>query len=213
MMHSRIFLVLALLAPWAVAAETLFLTDRLEIPLRADFTDSAATLKTLESGAALEVLERYGSLARVRDREGAEGWVDGRYLTTQSPAREQLRGLKSDLERARAQVVQLQTQLDRGQTAPAAADPAAKKLEGELAEARAELARTQAALAQAQARPTPAAEPARLPAETPPAGDESGSTVLWVLGGFAMLLVGFVAGIVWVRESIRRRMGGMYLRV
>lgn len=206
----------ALLLPGAAAAETLYLTDRLELPLRADFTEGAATVKTVESGASFEVLERYGSLVRVRDKDGTEGWIDGRYLTPQPPAREQVRSLRTDLDRARAQIVQLQTQLDRSKTAPApsGAPPAdVTKLETELAETRAELARAQAALAEARARPVPAPElpPARV--ETPSPGDESASPVLWVLAGFAMLLVGFVAGIIWVRESIRRRMGGMYLRV
>lgn len=203
----------ALLGPWAAWAQTVYLTDRLEVPLRADFTEEAAPVKTLESGASLEVLERYGSQVRVRDKEGTEGWLDGNVVTTQPPAREQLRSLKTDLDRTRRQVVQLQTELDRAQAAPAEAPADQKKLETELADTRAELARTQAALAQAQARPAPDPEPVPPPAETASSGDESGSAVLWVLVSFAMLLVGFVAGIIWVRESIRRRMGGMYLRV
>jgi len=213
-MRARVWLLAAaLLTPGAGFAESVFLTDRLEIPLRADFTENAATVKVLESGTGLEVLERYGNQARVRDKDGAEGWVDGRYLTAQPPAREQVRSLKTDLDRTRAQIVQLQTQLDRAKAAPAEAPADAKKVEAELAETRAELARTQAALAEARARPAPAPEPPPGVAETAPPGDESASPVLWVLVSFAMLLVGFVAGIIWVRESIRRRMGGMYLRV
>ncbi|MEE8511794.1 MAG: hypothetical protein V3S36_04065, partial [Acidiferrobacterales bacterium] len=37
--------------------------------------------------------------------------------------------------------------------------------------------------------------------------------LLWLGISFAMLIMGFVVGAVWLRERNRRRLGGMYLRI
>ena len=37
--------------------------------------------------------------------------------------------------------------------------------------------------------------------------------LLWLGISFAILIVGFVVGAVWLRERNRRRLGGMYLRI
>jgi len=209
-MRARAFAYWLLVLPLAAVAETAYVTDRVEARLLSGFVEGASPVKTVESGTALEVLERYGNQARVRDPEGAEGWIEARLLTHQPSAREQLKAMKSELERTRAQVVKLQTQVD----AARAPDPAAKRLEAELAGVRAELAQAQDALKEAQTR---AAEPppAPPPPPAPASGEEAGGgfSFLWAAISFAMLLVGFVGGRVWVREAIRRRMGGMYLRI
>jgi len=49
--------------------------------------------------------------------------------------------------------------------------------------------------------------------DSPAANAGSGFSLAWLIVSFAMLIIGFVAGVIWVRESIRKRMGGMYLRV
>lgn len=36
---------------------------------------------------------------------------------------------------------------------------------------------------------------------------------LWFLIAFAMLVTGFIAGVAWLRELNRKKMGGMYLRI
>jgi hypothetical protein len=45
------------------------------------------------------------------------------------------------------------------------------------------------------------------------AGAGFGFSLGWLLVSFAMLGIGFFAGVRWLRERIRRRSGGMYLRV
>lgn len=163
-------------------AETVYVIDKLQVGLRA--ARDGAVVKPVETGAALEVLERDGRFVRVRDRQGSEGWLETRYVSTEAPARLQLARLQEELSKARAQLAEAQTQVkaapdvaDAGKT-----DPAASVVRG-------------------------ASPPAN---ETP---DEFRLDYLWLLVAFAMLLIGFVAGIVWHRESIRRRMGGMYLRI
>ena len=192
-----------MLWPLTSAAETLYVIDRLIIGLRSDLTESATVVKSVETGTALEVLERHDDRARVRDPQGAEGWIDARYLGAQPPTRAQIAELQAEIKRLRAEAAR---------PAKPDAGPKLAQLETELAQANAKLAQSEVELEQAR---TALAEVRRAPkqqrpAEVPAAG---GSTALWLAIGFAMLGIGFLAGIVWVRESIRRRMGGMYLRM
>lgn len=200
----RWLLVAVVLFPALAYAETLYVIDRVVIGLRAEPIEGAAVVKSVDTGTALEVLERQENLVRVREPRGTEGWVDARYLVAQPPARVQTQELQAELARTRTQLAKAQAQLQQGE-APGAA---AQKLETELASTRALLAQTQTQLKEAQAAQRVS------PAPTPGSAPERGSfSVLWVVIGFAMLGLGFVAGIIWVRESIRRRMGGMYLRM
>jgi len=153
----------SLLAPLAAAAETVYVIDTLRVGLR-DARDGAI-VKSVETGTMLEVLERDERFVRVRDRTGAEGWLEVRYVSAEVPARTQLAKTQEELNKVRAQ------------------------------------------LAAAPAEPRPAA-PLPLPAEAEP-----GLDYVWLLVALGMLGAGFVAGILWHRESIRRRMGGMYLRI
>lgn len=200
---------LAALAVWplASAAETLYVSDRLVIGLRSDITETATVVKSVESGAALEVLERHGNRARVRGADGIEGWVEERYLSPQPPNRTRVAELEGEVKRLRTAAARAQVQDDVGSAK-------LTKLEAELAEANAKLLQAgaelnQARLALADAQRTPAIQAASARPEPTP----ERPIVLWLVIGFAMLGVGFVAGMVWVRESIRRRMGGMYLRI
>lgn len=163
-------LALWLVAPLAVSAETAYVSDRLSAGLRAARDGNTNTVKSIESGAMLEVLERDERFARVRDQQGSEGWLELRYLSTEPPARAQLAKLQDDLNKANSQLAE--TQLKNPASAGAAPAPAS-------------------------------AEP----------GAEYKLDYLWLAIAFAMLITGFGAGIVWHRESIRRRMGGMYLRI
>ena len=203
-MIRRALLAAAAAWPMASSAETLYVSDRLVIGLRSDITDSATIVKSVETGTALEVLERHGTRVRVRGADGVEGWVEERYLTAQAPVRTRVAELEGEIKRLRAAAARV----------PAKDDTAAK-----LAQRETELAATHAALTQAksdasQARQALAAAQRDAAAKPPAPAPEPGlSAALWLLIGFAMLGVGFIAGMVWVRESIRRRMGGMYLRI
>ena len=158
-------LALWLIAPLA-AAETVYVSDRLQAGLRA--ARDGNVVKPIESGAMLEVLERDERFVRVRDKQGSEGWLELRYVSADPPARAQLAKLQDELNKARSQLAEAQ-------------------LQETLARVR---------------RPSPAKPDAEYELD-----------YLWLGIAFAMLIAGFIAGIVWHRESIRRRMGGMYLRI
>lgn len=197
-MKRFLVMTVCLLIPVLARAETAYVSERLNIPVYAAPAESAA-VRTLEAGAPLEVLERQERFARVRDAQGQEGWIDVRYLSAAAPARARLGKLQDDFTRLRAQLTETQTRLK-------AAEDALGKQSGRAEELNRQLTAVQAAAG----KPVPVPEPAATP--KPPATD-GGFAWGWLGFAFAMLVLGFVAGLLWLRESIRRRSGGMYLRV
>ncbi len=198
----RTLLVLAMLGIFTSArAETLYVAERMRIGLRAEATETAAVVKTVETGTPLEMIERVENFVQVRDPQGTMGWAEARYLTPELPARSQLVKLQEDLARSRSQTVEAQAQLKKAQTAAAEQAATIKSLEQEAAD-------------------KPALPPSATPAPVapPPVGKTSKDagfsfSYLWLGISFAMLGIGFAAGVKWLRESIRKRSGGMYLRI
>ncbi|MCR4331462.1 MAG: TIGR04211 family SH3 domain-containing protein [Sulfuricaulis sp.] len=198
----RTLLVLAMLVIFTSArAETLYVAERMRIGLRAEATETGAVVKTVETGTPLEAIERAENFVHVRDPQGAVGWAEARYLTSDAPARLQLVKLQEDLVRSRSQAAEAQAQLKKAQAAAAEQAATIKSLEQEAADK--------------PALPPPATP---APAAPPPVGKTSKDTgfsfsYLWLGISFAMLGIGFAAGVKWLRESIRKRSGGMYLRI
>lgn len=193
-MKRLLIMVVCLLIPVLARAETAFVTERLNIPVYAAPAEGAA-VRTLEAGATLEVLERKERFARVRDAQGQEGWIEVRYLTNAAPAKARVGKLQDDLGRLRTQLTETQARLK-------AAEEALGRQTGRTEELNRQLA--------AASKPAPVAEPAAAPK---PAATDGGISWGWLGFAFAMLVLGFAAGLLWLRESIRRRSGGMYLRV
>lgn len=264
-----VLLALVGLAPGIGHAESAYIVDRLYAIMRTEAIETSPVAKTIESGTLVEVLQRTERFARVRDKQGAEGWVETRYLTVEPPMRVQLAKLQDELTKAHAQVTEMQAQLKKAEKALAAQTASMKdvpkaapgapapsvsdaplraliaKLEDDLnksrvqaAEVQAQLKKTEVALAEQAAKrkelektvanipvapaavapappaPVPPAKGAAAPAVAPPP-TATGFTFsfVWLGISFAMLGVGFAAGVAWLRESIRKRSGGMYLRV
>ncbi len=177
--------------PAAAVAETLFVSDRRVVPLYAEPAEGPVA-RTVESGMTLTVLERQERFARVRDAKG-EAWIETRYLAAEEPARAQLARAKQDLTAARNELAEVRKNLEKAQAAAAANAALASQ-------------------AKAPATPAPSVPP------PPPVGAESrasaSSSVLpWLALSFAMLVIGFFAGRWWLRETIKRRSGGMYIRL
>jgi SH3 domain protein len=212
---SAWFIFGALTVPFAALAETNYVTDQLTVPLHAEPASAAPVLKTLTTGASLEVIEQGIGFVRVRDATGIEGWVEAGALSARPPSSVLAKGLRAELDRTRAQLVQAQTLLDKSRTV-SGASLTDEQAQAELTVMRTQLAQVQSELKKkdeqiAQAKADAAAAPASDSAGQVPA--DSGFGFLWLGFAFAMLVLGFIGGIIWVRESIRRRMGGMYLRI
>ena len=198
----RTLLGLAMLGIFTSArAETLYVAERMRIGLRAEATETGAVVKTVETGTPLEAIERVENFVHVRDPQGTVGWAEARYLTPDAPARLQMVKLQEDLARSRSQTAEAQAQLKKAQAAAAEQAATIKALEQKAADK--------------PALPPPATP---VPVAPPPVGKTSKDagfsfSYLWLGISFAMLGIGFAAGVKWLRESIRKRSGGMYLRI
>ncbi|MBI3778204.1 MAG: TIGR04211 family SH3 domain-containing protein [Gammaproteobacteria bacterium] len=199
----RALLALALLVFFSSArAETLYVAERLRIGLRAEATETGAVVKTVETGTPLEAIQRTESFVQVRDPQGTVGWVETRYLTPDAPARLRLGKLEEELTKSRKVATDAQAQLKKSQATVAEQTARIEALEKETAD---------------NPAPPPAAVPSPPPV-APPVGKTSRDagftfSYAWLGISFAMLGIGFAAGVRWLRESIRKRSGGMYLRV
>ena len=193
----RTLLVLAMLGIFTSArAETLYVAERMRIGLRTEAAETGAVVKTVETGTPLEMIERAENFVQVRDPQGTTGWAEARYLTPEIPARLQLVKLQEDLARSRSQTAEAQAQLKKAQAAAAEQAATIKALEQEAADKPAML---------------PTATPVQVPpppVAAPPVGKTSKDagfifSYLWLGISFAMLGIGFAAGVKWLRESIR----------
>ena len=182
------------IAGGALAQETRYVTDSLQLGLFASRDGSGDPLRNLVSGAELVVLERIPNYARVRTADGDEGWVKSAFLVEDKPARLRMAEVEAEL-------AMLAAELDAATLARESAERNARavveRAESELAEVRAD----QAALA--ELREDNAAYLERI---------ETYRGALpwpWVAAALVVALgAGFVAGHAWLDASIRRRHGG-----
>ena len=196
-----IVLLLLLCLPGLAAAETVYVMDKAGLHTLPN--KETPPLKTVSSGAAVEVLERVPNFARVRDADGAEGWIEANLLSAaESPAAGQgesqkalIANLNGHLAKARANLAQevvKNTELTR-----------------QLAEKTAQVEK----YAAANTQPTAATSPVNT---TPPGANQENDdtwSLGWIAFSFAMLILGFFAGVIWLREVNRKKLGGMYLRI
>jgi SH3 domain protein len=186
--------VLALLPAMAVA-ETAYVTDTLQLGLHRAADTSDQPFRNLDSGQALEILDRTRYYAHVQLPDGTEGYVKAGYLVTDKPAK----------------LIVAETQAER--------DRLAKELQ-EARKAFAEPAATIDALKQKAASleqelDAGTAKVAELGAENTALRNrqqqyEHSMPLMWVAGAAgACLVAGFIAGLAWVDHRSRRRHGGI----
>lgn len=190
--QPTLILILLLMVSGPLWAETEYVTDKLRLGVFPTRETSGQALAYLNSGDAVEVLERDGRLTFVRLADERTGWVRGAYLQEAEPALRRIAGIEQENERLTAELDVLRAQ-DSGQ----------------------ELARLQAAVAEAVTRAESAeAEQLRLQAEISGLQDDlqslQGAVPLrWLGVGVAIaLLLGIIAAWRWFDYRSRRRHGG-----
>lgn len=203
---AMVFLLWMALLPSVVQAETAFITDKLFVSIREGQGNEFPAVKSIATGTELEVLQRLGGFALVREPGGAEGWIAERYLVDIAPGKTQLDVTRNELQLANSELSKLKKQLGDSSKKTQQANDRASALEKKLKE-----------------MGTSSENSAEPPEEVAETTDETGrhepaSTSfyfnwLWLLIAFAMLVTGFIAGVVWLRELNRKKMGGMYLRI
>lgn len=203
---AMVFLLWMALLPSVVQAETAFITDKLFVSIREGQGNEFPAVKSIATGTELEVLQRLGGFALVREPGGAEGWIAERYLVDIAPGKTQLDVTRNELQLANSELSKLKKQLGDSSKKTQQANDRASALEKKLKE-----------------MGTSSENSTESPEEVAETTDETGRhepartgfyfNWLWLLIAFAMLVTGFIAGVVWLRELNRKKMGGMYLRI
>jgi hypothetical protein len=177
----------------------LFVSDKLVLNVYSEPEQAGSRVGTIETGDAVDELERGEGFVRIRLSDGREGWVGSNYLTTDAPAAVQLR----DLQRQQKSSTQA---VDK----KAAEEIARLKKESESLQA--QLKDLKAAAASAPAPDddgvlegaSPA--PQQLAAVAPTSG---GSTWRWLLIVALAAGLAYAAGYQSLARRIRKKFGGL----
>lgn len=96
-------LIISFLFPHAVLAETLYVSDELQVAMRSGDTTAHRIIKFIKSGTPLEVIDSNDddSFKLVKIPGGKQGWVEAKNLSSQPAAREQIAGLSRKVDSLR----------------------------------------------------------------------------------------------------------------
>jgi SH3 domain protein len=96
--RRSVALAISVVVLWAnsVQAETMYVTDMLQLELYGTMDMNGRSLKRLRSGDSMEVLHREGRIARVQLPDGATGWVKSLYLVDKEPARTRVNKIEKE---------------------------------------------------------------------------------------------------------------------
>lgn len=111
-------------------AETAYVTDKLRLGLHKAADTSDRAFAQLQSGDAVEVLERNRLYGKVRTADGKLGWVRIAYLTGDVPPRRQLQLVEKERDAALARVEQLAASIE---TRAAELDERERQLDANMA--------------------------------------------------------------------------------
>lgn len=187
-------------------AETLFVTDALNIGLHSEADIDSPITGLVPGGTALTVLARSGELAEVRAANGPSGWIDGSYLVTEKPARARARELEIEAQRLRAELASLRS-ANSSPASPADDGQLAARLNAQrlkAAELTARLTELKNRLVATEQRAATAAGP----------GDLTAGLANWktpAIVGLVMLIIGMLGGACLLDWLNRRRHGGFRL--
>ena len=189
-------------------AETLFVTDTLNIGLHSEADIDSPITGLVPGGTALTVLARSGELAEVRAANGPSGWIDGSYLVTEKPARARARELEIETQRLRAELASLRS----ANSGPASASPDDNgQLAARLNAQRLKAAELTARLTELKNRLVATEQRAATAAGL---GDLTAGLANWktpAIVGLVMLIIGMLGGACLLDWLNRRRHGGFRL--
>lgn len=88
-------------------AETMFITDSLKVTLRTGPSNEHKVIAMLKSSEEVEVLEKGDDWVKVRLKNGKEGYVLRRYLTSEIPKFSIIAGLQKKVEKSKKEISSL----------------------------------------------------------------------------------------------------------
>ena len=183
----------------AQPVRTLFVSDKLVLNVYAEPDQGGSRVGTIETGDAVDELERGNGFIRIRLSDGREGWVGSNYLTTDAPAAVQLRDLQRQQKAATQSVDKKATE-----------EIARLKKENDALQAQVKDLKAAAASAPAPVDDGVLEGASPVPQQLAAAGPASaGSIWLWSLIVVLAAGVAYAAGYQSLARRIRKKFGGL----
>lgn len=195
------------LTPVAQAQSKRYISDQVEIPLRAGTSTRFRIVRMLPSGTELSLIrsDEENGYSQVRTENGTEGWILSRYLLSEPVARDQLEQmqqrltpLQSENQRLRQQVQTLQGNINDLQTQLTQTSKDSQRLNQDLTQIRKTAANAIAIDERNQLLEQQTVELERelqlLQQENRALSDSS--TQNWFLRGAGVLFAGLILGII-----------------
>ncbi len=102
-----------LILPAASVAETVYVSEDFEITMRTGPGSDRKIISLVQSGRALEILDKGEEWSKVRDPNGKEGWVLNRYITPSQPCAMVLGRVRQDFDVLTAKYEDLKGNFDQ----------------------------------------------------------------------------------------------------
>lgn len=203
-----------LLLPTLALAETAFVVDRLVVAVRKDKGFNSPVVGRVTSLDQVELTARDGKWSKVKIEDGTEGWMPGRYLVTEPPKALRLAELEqknADLESRITELTDENAQLSgrltdlaqQAESRPSQSQADLDKMAAVEVELSGEMAELKDRYDSAKAELDRLRKEAESLRKTADAG-LSGRRLKWFIAGGAVLLGGWLAGLLVGR---RRRSG------
>jgi SH3 domain protein len=190
--------------PAASIAETVYVSDHFEIPLRTGPGADRKIISLPQSGTVLELLEKGEEWSQVREPNGREGWALNRYLSPTPPSAMVLERVRRDYEALAAKYKDLQERFNEldAQKKTIDADLSQTRRSGDELSAAYETLKKESAdfLKLKQRHQTVTAELEAEKNRSAELDDENmqmkrNRIIQWVLTGGGIMLVGFFIGL------------------
>ena len=199
------------------APRQLFVSDKLVLNVYAEAHQGSARVATIETGEAVDELERSGNLIRVRLDDGREGWVGANYLTSEAPAAVRVRELQREqksavqaAEKSAAEMARLKQESAALQAQVNALRSAASSAPSSAPKAPVDNNVTAAAAVEEEVPETPEdTEPQQPSAAVSLAAGPA--TWMWVLAVVLTGGLGYAAGYRSLDRKLRKKFGGLKL--
>jgi SH3 domain protein len=141
-MHNALKWLLAVMLslPLVAFAETAYITEKLEIPVRSGESRDYRIIRYLQAGAQVEILETYESgYTKIKDERGREGFVLGRYLVDRAPSFVIAGRLEAEVAKQKETIKRLQQDIKALTSQNESSGESVKVIKEQLAKKEAEL--------------------------------------------------------------------------
>ena len=138
--YRRWLLGLMASVPLVAFAETAYITEKLEIPVRSGESREYRIIRYLQAGAQVEMLQTYESgYTKIRDERGREGFVLGRYLVDRAPSFVIAGRLETEVAKQRETIKRLEQDIEALTAQNKSSNESVKMAKDQLAEKEVEL--------------------------------------------------------------------------